>query len=640
LTSTTVLEPLDVLNLSTISRRFLAIARDNNLWKTICFEHSRAEARRRRQQLESRMAPHLAELARAVSERTAVPGVHDSSAPSAELSAHKIAMREKQRALANWDPSYPGESVNFYEEYIARHAPITTSWLQPVHMGTGEDRENCEATGLGLLYEEGSQIADKVIAPLEDGSIGVWNLNFETSEGVEPKPGAIIDRSASGVLAGQASVSDRHARLAQSRANMTETGAVECVSVDSRQRKAYFGVQNTLNEVDLNTLQVVSCQDYPFPITALSEARHPTPVTVGTNMTIHLHDPREKPCQERLGDSVRCELIGGTAPSGGFDGLASANFGQNYATLSQPGPLSILHLPDREWDGNGDIWVCGRFTSLLNYDRRFFPRLRGTVHSGARLSSTTLLPFPFIPRNLGFHSIFSSNSSIKQSTKSLTGHTIVAAGEYKGKGSLELFGLSPDPAHTILSSDNRSAVRNRNACIQNRQTASRSKLLSVAAHGARLVYSDGDGWVKWIERDGFTPVRQFSINPEPRTSEDGSASVGGLFSTPHQAHGEGDIVQKILPTLTRSQFGNQDLNAPLNHDNLVVWTGDGRIGLVGFGRGEKWRTEDFEERAETEEQRQREQEEREYAGTMRRALERQAADVRFVRGFGLGSAMW
>ncbi|KAK5012574.1 hypothetical protein LTR16_012883, partial [Cryomyces antarcticus] len=37
--------------------------------------------------------------------------------------------------------------------------------------------------------------------------------------------------------------------------------------------------------------------------------------------------------------------------------------------------------------------------------------------------------------------------------KSILGHTIVAAAEYKGKGSLESYGLSSEPAYATLSSD-------------------------------------------------------------------------------------------------------------------------------------------------------------------------------------------
>ena len=49
--------------------------------------------------------------------------------------AHRLAVAQRQRAFANWDPSYPGEKISFYEEFVARHAPIQVSWLQQAHHG-------------------------------------------------------------------------------------------------------------------------------------------------------------------------------------------------------------------------------------------------------------------------------------------------------------------------------------------------------------------------------------------------------------------------------------------------------------------------------------------------------------------------
>lgn len=586
------------------------------------------------------MTPHLAELAHAVQDRTPAPALHNEDAPNADMVAQRLAISQRQRAFANWDPSYPGEKISFYEEYIARHAPIQMSWLQQAY---NDEKEASEATGLGVYFDDATQMADKVYAPMDDGSICVWDINARKRQDSDPKQGALVARSRPGLLA-------------EGKAAMTETGAVECVSVDNRQNKGYFAVLNVLKEVDLSTLQIISESKYPFAITALSEARHPTPVTVGTNMTIHLHDPRQPQIDNEPEPPVQCELIAGTPPPQNhtFNDLLRGNVSRKHALLSQPGPLSILHLPDREWDGNGDIWVAGRFTSLLNYDRRFFPRLRGTVHSGARLSSIALLPHPFIPRNLGFHSIYIDDATHKSDAASLTGHTLLAAGEYKGKGSLELFGLSPDPRHTILSTDASSAVRNRGACIQNRQTASASKLLSVAPHGARLVHSDGDGNVKWMERDGFTPVRSFNINsPTASASSSSDNDTATPLFPPSQHHpgdgdADGDIVQKLVPTkLCRSSSSSNNHAAAdhqqLNQDDLVVWTGDGRVGLLGFGTAPLFEQGDFVDAAESAasssaEERARGRREREYGLTMRRALERQAADVRFVQGLGLGAS--
>ncbi|CAI6339703.1 unnamed protein product [Periconia digitata] len=649
----TYLEPEEVVNLQHVSRRLLELSRDDNIWKQLCFEHSIGERRRRRRlQSPPDTDPHLAELIRAANN---VSGSFPTqafalNALDPDASTHRSASKRRAALLANWDPTYVGEKVNFYEEFIQRHAPHSMRWLQEAKYGHEDDGLRREATGAGVLYGEDG-VADKLIAPLEDGSISIYDVPGNTE-----REGKMIARTEIGLLADRGSDLDQDTRLNQSQTIMTETGAVECVSVDSGQKKAFFAVQNVLNEVDLNTLQVISRTTYPFAITALSESRHPTPMTVGTNWTLHLHDTR-KPAVAQA--EVKCELIGGPTTDS-FSRLYRDEFG-GHVSLTQPGPLSILHLPTtRESDGNGDIWVGGRFTSFLNFDRRFFPRIHGTVHSGARLSCLTALPHPFIPHELRQQRPSTSTASLLHEAKAAPGYTLIAAGEYKGKGSLELYGLSSEPTRT---------------CYQNRQTASSSKLLSVAAHGTRLVFSDGDGNLKWVERDASTPVRHFNINdpvpndppPPPPSSIASStptsppgiqllnpaASSSAVFDTPLSS---GDIVQKIIPTLSPSlhHYNTQrsrDASA-LGQDNLLIWTGDGRLGVVGFGRGDDVfqdaveHLEDVAEEAMRDGEgsgsrgREREREslrerERAFEAQMRWALEGQAREARWLRGYGL-----
>jgi hypothetical protein len=613
----TVLEPAELVNLQFVSRQFLHLSRDNNLWKTLCFEHSVAERRRRRQQV-SHTDPRLAELVRAADTIAGAFNtvVNDPSAPSAQVQRERNEGRRKKALLANWDPTYAEENVNWYQDFIQRHAPHKISWFQSARHGHRDDDLYHEATGVGILFDDAG-IADKLVAPLEDGSISIWDAS-----GSHEHQGGIIARTEMGLLSDCGSDLDRATRLRQSWTIMTEMGAVECVSVDSRLKKGFFAVQNVLNEVDLNTLRVVSRTPFPFPITALSEARHPTPLTVGTNWTIHLHDTRKPPS---IPPVMRTELIGGNA-SRSFSRLETGDFG-GHVSLSQPGALSILHLPTtREWDGNGDIWVGGRFTSMLNFDRRYFPRLRGTVHSGARLSCLTAIPHPFVPRDFRLGRPFSSPSLLLDA-KAVPGHTLVAAGVYKGKGSLELYGLSSEPSRSINSSDNR-ATRNHHACYQNRQTASSSKLLSAAPHGTRLVFSDGDGNLKWVERDGSTPVRQFNINAEETNSTNTN-----ILNTTDTAGGE-DIVQKIIPTVNTSVTQSSMPEVPLGQDNLVIWTGDGRLGMVGFGR-DTFSVDEVEHAVTGGKEVEDRRKEREYGVEMRKALELQARELRWLEGYGL-----
>jgi hypothetical protein len=545
--------------------------------------------------------------------------------------------------IANWDPSYPDEKVNWYQDFIQRHAEQKISWFQDA--GTEEKHEGGtrrEATGAGILFDNDG-LADKLIAPLDDGSISIWDASASSD-----RQGKMIAKSDIGLLPGRGSDLDYDTRLTQSQAIMTETGAVECVSIDSRLHKGFFAVKNALNEVDLNTLQVVSRTPYPFPITALSEAHHRTPLTVGTNWTLHLHDARKPP---QPPSSVRCELIGGPTDSD-FSRLDTGDF-DGHVSLSQPGALSILHLPTtRDWDGNGDIWVAGRFTSMLNFDRRSFPRLRGTVHSGARLSCITAIPHPFIPQDLRLGKPY-SNPGLLRDAKATKGYTLIAAGEYKGKGSLELYGLSSEPSRSINSSDSRT-TRNGKAYYQNRQTASSSKLLAVAPQGTRLVFSDGDGNLKWVERDASTPVRQFNINDFQRSRGASTRSDTSVTVTQHHHHGNlvnatpdseaawGDIVQKILPTTNPSlltpAYTPSPSSAPetLGHNNLVLWTGDGKLGLLGFGTEPPMARDVFEDALEVQGESAGERvRERQYGVEMRRALELQARELRWLRGYGL-----
>lgn len=603
----------DIVRLQSASFRYLTLGRDSALWKVECFNHSRAEALRRRQQMLNVTDARLGELRNAVN---ALPGGdrwawdmsrggengHSRSLSNPAPSAASL----RHRAVANWEPSYPNEAMDYYTEFVHRHAPINIEWLDlPKRQSSGEDGLR-EATGVGTIAAEDSNEVQHAVAPLDDGSICIWDLSARTAS-YPGGQGKLVGRSRSGLLAGRGPD-----ETSESHIIMTETGAVECVSIDSAKKKGYFAVQSLLQEVDLNTLQVTSSRQYPFPITALSEAKAGIPITVGTNWTIHLNDPRDPACGGIQGDGTDGELIGGNTYS--------------HAMLAQPGPLSILHDSGLGCSEDSSIWVAGRFTSLLNYDRRAFPRVAGTIHSGARIASLASLPFPLVPRSLDLVSNPEASISALLEAKTKPGTTILAAGEYKGKGSLELYGLP------------------RVQPYQNRQTASASKLLAVAAHGGMIVFSDGDGNLKWAERDGFNTVRTFNINEH----EPNDASEFGIWSsTASELPGQGDIVQKIIPSrpltvnnMNCSRNARAQNEADINQPDLLLWTGDGRIGVLGYGsgglRGDRDQHDVLTSQAVSAELRAKEDAERQYGMAMRRALERNADEVRFVRGLGMG----
>lgn len=209
--------------------------------------------------------------------------------------------------------------------------------------------------------------------------------------------------------------------------------------------------------------------------------------------------------------------------------------------------------------------------------------------------------------------------------KSLPGSTLIACGEYNSKGSLELYGLSPLPNLTNISTQY-SAGRGQYSSLKNRQTSSNSKLLSVATHGTRIVFSDGGGNIKWVERDGFTEVRRWNI---AHGTVEAPYGIFGTVGDTFMDSGSGDIVRKIVNTSS-----GQSSDA-VNEDGLVLWTGE-KIGLLNFSREPGFSSADFEENSKTLEELHREREERLYEQTMRRALERQADEARFVQGLGLG----
>ncbi|KAH0541725.1 hypothetical protein FGG08_003817 [Glutinoglossum americanum] len=598
-----VLDICSLVKLQQTSRRFLSITRDEQLWKSICFEGSPAERLRQR----------IIAIQKVVTE---APNKQDG----ARNPSHRNKYCRNVQALANWDPSFPTEKVSWYQEYIHRHGPISSSWLQKPFEGLGKGRCR-EARGLGALTglarEDGSDTV--VVSPLDDGSVCLWDLRG-SGRGGKNKQGGILAISRPGLL----SVSGEHTGREQARAAMTSTGVVECVSVDNLQKRAFFAVQSGLNEVDLQTLQVISHTKFPFSISALSATQNRVPLTVGTTLSLHLHDTRTRGTSGISNSSMgeRCDLVANFPTSNRqhsvfrtlFDGRSEI---ATYAPLFQPGPLSILHSHSSEdfWDGDGDIYVAGRFPSILRYDRRMWPKLRGTIHSGARLCGLAALPYTVMPQDCA--SAEELIAFVKNKAEAKPSTMLIACGEYNGKGSLELHGTSADCSRP-------SSPRPRYPSFKNRRTASASKLLSVATHGTRIVVSDGDGMVKWLERDGSLEVRRWHLN------EGQEGESGGLFArTPITAlnHEFGGVVRKILST-----NGSCDKKR-LNQDDLLLWTGE-RIGLLSFTRSPQFLPADFDERVETAEELLKRREEKHYNQAMRLALESQADGVRLMRGLG------
>ncbi|TDZ68155.1 hypothetical protein CTRI78_v002369 [Colletotrichum trifolii] len=571
------LEPFHFPRVQLVCRKLQKISLDNNHWRSRTFDESPfLEAlQRRRQTFEGPpLSPVVAQLTQEYRRTEAHSHLQDANTVGSQ----------RQRDMANWDPSFPTEPVFWYNEYIQRYAPAVTSWLQQPRKRGGTQENTLEVRGMALYCPNVETNELLAVSPLEDGSVCLWDV-----KGTRGRKGAMIEKGRDKALfrSGLSTVTNKSGAI--------DTAVTECISVDNFADKAFVAVQGHLFEVDLSRLDIVSEQPFEWSIKALSSAAPGLPLTVGTSLGIHLFDYRARTRVAR--DIVeRIDVLAVESPTGWSERNVVSAFESDplpvYAPLSQPTPLSILHLPnaDDENSFSDDIYVAGRFSNILHYDRRRFPSIVGSIHSGARLASLACLPYPFSTldsetRRRGELSI----KQVKESKQRTGGRTLIAAGEYNTKGSLELYGLSTQAgnAHGELM---------QNSTMKNRQTSSQSKILSVTNHGTKIVFSDGSGLLKWFERDGFTEVRRHRI---------GHSEVPGPSSLFGSMPDSDDFARKILSTQTRSGVNN------VNDDDIIFWTGE-KVGLVSFSSKPGFVSDDFEEeRQMSEEQAQVEDAEKE-----------------------------
>ncbi|KAK8246103.1 hypothetical protein IWZ00DRAFT_341475 [Phyllosticta capitalensis] len=587
-----VLEPADIVKAQSVSRRFLSVARDATLWKKVWWDPTYAPRR---------LPPD------------------NSAEGNGPLSF--LSTRLATKALAT--TSIPGQKTDFYEEYIAAHAPISVSWVHNSwtdrRFETGHnDGSDDEAIGIGLLYNDGTRKAERIFSPMDDGSITVWNISRDSTA----KMGVMLDRTHPGQVGGSPKAG-------------SASGSVDNVTIDSGSKKGYFAVNSTLAEVDLNTMQTVSQNQFPFNITALSQARHPVPLTVGTTGTIHLHDVRKSSGFGAPDFSTRCESITDANTRSSVCELGPSPV--STSPVCQHKPLSILHLPlPGAADVSHSIWVAGRFPSLLHYDRRYFPKLAGNIYSGGDLSSLTYLPHAFVDWD-------------RHAYVEGTDTTIVAAGDYKGKGSLELYGVSAAATTTTTSLPKRPRSTNRNTSLL--------RILAVGSQGARVVASDCFGNLVWWYRDGKTKARTFNINEAlqttspygtaPSPAQDNidhlyaqyAADLGDL--DPYDPVAQPEMVLKMRTTVAPSSWSptttatTTDGGGGLNDDALVVQTDNGRVGLVAFGEANALEPQ-WHEAAQDAAELAHQQQERRYGCMMRRVLENHSRELNWMSSLGMG----
>ncbi|KID99197.1 F-box domain containing protein, partial [Metarhizium majus ARSEF 297] len=602
------LEPYHVTKLQLVCRRLRELCLDDELWKLLSFENSQWY-----QSLQNRRS-----IFRPLAERHGDTSHHDTmqiDADAGSSPANAIyqddfpttcsltSRSRKLQDMANWDPVFPGERVSWYDEYVQRHGPTCVNWLQTPRLYDYGVEVTIEARGMALYSpHDGSDGVGTMLAvsPLDDGSVCLWDIN-----GTRGRQGCILAASNPGIL-----FIDGPGDQNSKRSKKIDTGVTECVSVDNHGHRAFFAVQSHLIEVDLNRLEVVSRESFEWSITTLSALHQGVPLTVGTSLGVHLHDFRMRAMASR--DIVeRLDVIQWDEPNV-FKMIFDTKPLPPYASLSQPTPISILHLP-RPGSHNlvsDDIYVAGRFSNILHYDRRKFPAIEGSIYSGALIKSLAALPYPFSAVDTEVRRQGDlTTEQVAQLKFEGEGRTLIAAGGYKSKGSLEIYGLS-----SAAGAGEKSILQN--SVTKNRQTVASSTILSVANHGSKIVFSDGSGFIKWFERDGSTECRRMRIGHSD------AEEASSLFAS---MAGSDDMARKIVSTKS-----NQGNDRP-NNDNILLWTGE-KLGLVSFTKSPIFDRKDFElQDPETSVENERR---KEYTHRMRRALERQADEVKFIGSLG------
>ncbi|PNY28148.1 Uncharacterized protein TCAP_01928 [Tolypocladium capitatum] len=607
------LEPCHIIRLQLVSRKLQTFCLDDELWKRFSFEGSPwyqvLQIRRKlaKTPIEpSDDGPHHATPHLGLDDGDPSRGTNrDGGLEGADPQYHRWRTLQD---MANWDPVYPGERVSWYDEYFQRNGPASVNWLQPPRM-----RDRCleaviEARGLALYspYDGNDGLGTMLaVSPLDDGSVCLWDV-----KGTRGKQGGIVARSKRDILFIDGP-SSQNAR----RSKKIDTGVTECVSVNNDGHRAFFAVQSHLIEVDLNRLEVVSRESFEWSITTLSSVHEGVPLTVGTSLGIHLHDFRAR-ARARASCGIVERLDG---PEGEQWDVLRSLFDPKplppYASLSQPTPISILHLPRPGSQDlvSDDIYVSGRFSNILHYDRRKFPAIVGSIYSGALIKSMASLPFPFSTVDTEVRRRGELTAERVAHMKATgEGRTLIAGGGYNNKGSLEIYGLS-------TASDSVGRAMLQNSAMKNRQTAASATILSVINHGTKIVFSDGSGLLKWFERDGSTECRRLRIGHSDREAP------SSLFTS---TAGSDDLARKILSTQAKE---GQDRP---NNDNVLFWTGE-KLGMVSFTKEPLYKATDFEVQGSgsvaEDEKRER------HRARMREALERQADEVKFMGNLGMGT---
>ena len=147
-------------------------------------------------------------------------------------SKSKLENKQYMRLVENWDPFFPVEKPNWYDEYIQRYAPIQVNWFQQPYRHSPESHVYLDIRGVGLYHPKSQTNAAIAITPMADGSIYLWDVR-----GTRGKRGSIMARSPPGSVFYDGKGIGRNGEL-------TNNGVVECVAVDSHLDLAFVAVES------------------------------------------------------------------------------------------------------------------------------------------------------------------------------------------------------------------------------------------------------------------------------------------------------------------------------------------------------------------------------------------------------------
>ena len=229
-----VLKPYNITRLQLVSRKLQKLCLDDKIWKHYCFSGSAwyQALKIRRQRLAD---PFDSRLLREFYNEVDIPtgeAQHSHAPPTRE----SREVRERQD-MANWDPSFPGERISWYDEYIQRAGPTTVNWLQNPRIREKGVEAIIEARGVALYkpYDGEDGLGTMLaVSPLDDGSVCLWDVR-----GTRARQGSIIARSKRDIL-----FFDGPGSQNAQRSKKIDTGVTECVSVDNHSHRAFFAVQS------------------------------------------------------------------------------------------------------------------------------------------------------------------------------------------------------------------------------------------------------------------------------------------------------------------------------------------------------------------------------------------------------------